>query len=655
MTVPAAGTKKTAYPDPMPTARRGWPSASATGRAIGLAFIADGAGVAALAVADAQSRSGASGGYLLFWAGLALIFVPSAGILLLSALSSQARLAVALGFGLALYLAKVVYEPTTFTFHDEFAHYRNAANLLASGQLFGYNPLIRTTGYYPGLAVATDAIARLTGLSVYTCGLILIGCARLTLVGAIFLLTEELFGSPRAAGVAVVVYAANPNFLYFDAQYGYESLALPLAILAVFLVARRRGQRPTTPAVLSCMATALAVVATHHITAWVLAALLLVWAAAGWLRHRRSPAAPAAPARVAEFVPMLPAAVTVAAAVAWVLAVAPITIGYVSPVLTRAVGQGIQLIIEHHTSRTLFANTGQAATAPRWEDAAAISAALVILAVLPVALYRMRRASLPMIAKLVALSSLAWVALLPLRFTADGQETANRSSEFVYLGLAFCFAFLLESFLSSSRWRRMLALGMVTVLFAGGISVSWNYAQRLAPDYRRTNGSVVVTPDDLALARWMLASLGPGNRVATDAETGLALGSVGRQDVLSYAEDGARVWEIFYPQSVNSEVLAEIRRSRVQYVVLQQDVLDSPIGVTRFDDSEPEQYDSAPLLPASLSKFGESPVFREIYAAGSLRVYQVVGAGGPGIGRAGIAGAGKVSGDAESAAESLGH
>ncbi|MGH3166354.1 MAG: hypothetical protein ACRDN0_10735, partial [Trebonia sp.] len=128
--------------------------------------MADGAGVILLAVADARSRAGASG-YLPFWAGLVLIFVPSAAVLLLSARSREARLAAALGFGLALYLAKVVYEPTAFTFHDEFAHYRNAANLLAPGQLFGYNPLIRATAYYPGLAVATDAIVRVTGLSVY--------------------------------------------------------------------------------------------------------------------------------------------------------------------------------------------------------------------------------------------------------------------------------------------------------------------------------------------------------------------------------------------------------------------------------------------------------------------------------------------------------
>ncbi|HWG22902.1 hypothetical protein [Actinospica sp.] len=609
----------------MPTAIRGRLATRATGLALGSAFAADGAGVALLAAADARSRSGASGGYLLFWAGLALIFVPSAAVLLLSRRSRAARLAVALGFGLALYMAKVVYEPTTFTFHDEFAHDRNAANLLASGQLFGYNPLIRATGYYPGLAVATDAVARLTGFSVYTCGLILIGCARLVLVGALFLLVDELFDSPRAAGVAVLVYAAEPNFLYWDAQYGYESLALPLALLTVYFLARRNGRQPGLPAILCSLAVAIAVVATHHVTAWALAALLLAWAAVGWLRRRRSDVASAG---AEEFVPTLPASVTAGTAVAWVAVVAPITVAYLSPVLSRAAAQGIQLITTFHTSRTLFANTGQAATAPEWERLAAIAATLAILAAVPVALYRIRRSGLPLIAKLLAWSTLAWVALLPLRFTSDGQEAANRSADFLYVGIAICFAFLLERFLDSSRWRRTVALCLVALLFAGGISVSWNFSQRLAPDYRLTNGSAAVTPDDQALARWMLATLGPSHRVATDAQTGLALGSVGRQNVLSSAEDGAQTWLIFYPPTVTSGVLAEIHRSAVQYVVVQADVLDLPTGNTRFDDSEPAQYYNSTLPAASLSKFDTSPVFREIYAAGSLRLYQVVSSTG---------------------------
>jgi hypothetical protein len=616
MTVPATTTQSAPPPVPGPVpARR---VARATGLALASAFAADGVGVALLAAADARSRSGASGGYLLFWAGLAFIFGPSAGVLMLSRRSREARLAVALGFALALYLAKVVYEPTAFTFHDEFAHYRNAANLQSSGRLFGYNPLIRTTGYYPGLAVATDAVAHLTGLSVYACGLILIGCARLTLVGALFLLVDELLGSARAAGVAVLVYAAGPNFLYWDAQYGYESLALPLAILAVFFLARGGGRRPSAPAVFASVTVALAVVVTHHITAWALAALLLAWATAAWLRRARS---------ASEFAPALPAAATTSTALAWLVAVAPITVGYLGPVLARATAQGFQLITTFHTSRTLFANTGQAATAPTWERIAAIAGTLVILAVLPVALYRNRRTGLPTVAKLLTWSSLGWVALLPLRFTTGGQETANRSSDFLYVGIALCFALLLEPYLESGR-RRFLALPLVALLFVGGVSVSWNFAQRLAPDYRLTSGSAAVTPDDQALARWMLAALGPGHRVAADNQTGLALGSAGRQDVLSSAEDGSRIWQIFYPPTVSGDVLAELRRSAVQYVVVQRDVLDLPVGVTRFDDSEPAQLYNSPLPAASLAKFDASPVFREVYAAGSLHVYQVVGSTG---------------------------
>jgi len=198
------------------------------------------------------------------------------------------------------------------------------------------------------------------------------GCARLTLVAALFLLVDELVGSPRAAGVAVLVYAANPNFLYWDAQYAYESIALPLAILAVFFLARRKGQRPSRLAIVSSSAAALAVVPTHHITALALAAVLLGWAAAAWLSRRRARG-------MTTYLPVVPATVIASATAVWLAAVAPITVSYLGPVLSRAVTQGIQLIVDHQTSRTLFANTGQAVTAPGWEDAAAIGGTLVIL------------------------------------------------------------------------------------------------------------------------------------------------------------------------------------------------------------------------------------------------------------------------------------
>ena len=46
---------------------------------------------------------------------------------------------------------------------------------------------------------------------------------------ALFLFLERAAGSARAAGIAIAVYACNPSFLYFDSQFGYESLALAIA------------------------------------------------------------------------------------------------------------------------------------------------------------------------------------------------------------------------------------------------------------------------------------------------------------------------------------------------------------------------------------------------------------------------------------------
>jgi hypothetical protein len=582
-------------------------------------FAAFSLGIILLAAAYAHSRAGESGSYLLFWAGLLVILLPAVAVLMLLQLEREIRLVVSLGFGLALYLVKILYEPTIFTFHDEFAHYRNAINLFTSGDLFGYNPLIRTTAYYPGLAVATDAFMRLTGLSAYASGLILVGCARLTLVGAIFILTDKLLGSSRAAGIAVLVYAANPNFLYWDAQYAYESLALPLALLVVVLIARRNESRRPKLAILSSLAATVAVIVTHHVTAWALTALLVVWACAAWFHNRRSGSS-------TEYVPVLPALVAMVGTTLWVTLIAPITTSYLGPVFSRAAVQGAELITAHQTSRNLFARTGQTVSAPLWQEAAAVGATVVILFALPQALDRMRGARLPLVGKLLAVSSLLWVILLPLRFTVQGQETANRSSEFLYVGISLCLAFLLEIFLDSSRWQRILAVGIVILLFVGGVAVSWTYSGLLAPDYRLENGSTVVTPDDRALASWMLATLGPGNRVATDSITGLALGSLGRQDVLSSAEDGAHVWQIFYPRTVNSEVSAELRRSQVQYVVVQLAMRDAPAETPRFDASEPAADYDAPLPPTSLSKFNNSQLFTEIYSSGSLRVYQVISA-----------------------------
>ena len=72
-----------------------------------------------------------------------------------------------------------------------------------------------------------------TGLSEFVAGNIVIGALHALIAGALFLLYEQVADSPRVALLSVLVFAANPAFVFFDSYFAYESFALPLAASAV--------------------------------------------------------------------------------------------------------------------------------------------------------------------------------------------------------------------------------------------------------------------------------------------------------------------------------------------------------------------------------------------------------------------------------------
>src|SRR5260370_7895193 len=76
--------------------------------------------------------------------------------------------------------------------------------------------------------------------------MIVLGVAGLVLVLALYLFYEYLSNSARVAGIATLLYAANPNF-FGNTGFAYESLATPLAAFVLFAIVRRshvpRGRR----------------------------------------------------------------------------------------------------------------------------------------------------------------------------------------------------------------------------------------------------------------------------------------------------------------------------------------------------------------------------------------------------------------------------
>ena len=167
-----------------------------------------------------------------------------------------------------------------------------------TGHLLSANPLIVSTAGFPGLEAVTASVAQLAGLSIFHAGLIVLGLARLTFVVVLFLFIERVTRSARAAGIGVAVYACNPSFLYFDAQFAYESLALMIAATLLLVAVRwSEPERPDRPRPVRGLVGAMALLAatltiTHHMTSYALLAFLVAWAALTALAAPQAPAAP---------------------------------------------------------------------------------------------------------------------------------------------------------------------------------------------------------------------------------------------------------------------------------------------------------------------------------------------------------------------------
>jgi len=249
--------------------------------------------------------------------------------------------------------------------------------------------------------------------------------------------------------------------------------------------------------------------------------------------------------------------------------------------------------------------------------------------------------------RFITVGMAALLSMLPLAITGEGQEALVRSGEFLFVGVAILLATTLvarKAGASHARsrwfgdglgraWRRVRAARTTTafvvclVIFTGGISLSWSYAKRLSPPPQVNGPPAIVTPDDIAAARWLLGEYGPNHRIATDFTTGLAFDTYGDQNVLSGASDGAHVWRIFFPLTMTRSVYQELSASNVEFVVVQKQLTEGgpppAYAVPFFDDGEPGNEDHRPVSVISQEKFASAAAFSMVYRSATITIYRV--------------------------------
>ncbi len=601
----------------LPLRFEGRPAASVVQRAwLATMVLAAAGGLVVVAAADGAARAGAAVAEPLFWVGVLTIFVPISARLLLPFTSREERIALVAVLGIGLYLVKVFHSPTAFTFHDEFAHWRNVQNVISTGHLFQPNPLLPVSADFPGLEAITAAAAQLSGLPVFVVGVVVIGIARLVAVLAIFLFFESVSGSARVAGVgAALLYAANPGFVFFDAAFSYESLAVPLALMTLFILARRVSDRANRWALsLSALFGISAVVVTHHVTSYLLAAFLTMWAIACLFTRRQ------APGRRGVWDAAL---VAWLAALCWLVLVANLTVSYLSPHLLDATRQMVHLIAGEKVGRQLF-TTYAGQVSPLWERAVGYASTLLILAGLALSLprvWRRYRANAAAIA--LSLGALGYPLSLLFRLTSAGSEAANRATEFVFLGIAFVIGVGIVDFWlrRTVAWRKLtLALAGGAIIFMGGVILGFAPWARFPGPYLVSADSRSIEPEGISSAQWARASLGPNQRFVADRTNALLLGSYGDADT-------ATTWAIVLSPKFGRNQLNLIREGQVHYALVDQRLATSlPVTGVYFEKGEPDALTyTFPINPQDFTKFDESPSISRIFDGGDILIYDTGG------------------------------
>jgi hypothetical protein len=598
----------------------------------------------AQAIATIAARDGHGWSETVYWLSVGTMVLVVTAAQLSTRPTARERLAMAIALGLALYGVKLLANPAGLTYFDELSHARTALDIANTGQLLHENPLLPISPYFPGLEIVAVSLSKLTGLSLFASGVTAIGVGRVILVAALYALFTEASESRRIAGVATVVYMANPSFLYFDAGFSYESFALPLSVAALVLTLRwmRAGLGPRALALLACTAIVVAgLVPTHHLTSYLFAVLaigLCICALLGWRWGATS------------WLPWPIAVLAVAGAVAWAVTVATPVYDYLEPILRPAV-EGVAKVAtgNEEAHKAFSAAPAPEAKAPFWLRTTAFASILLILACLPFGLLlAWRRRSNPATLLLAAIAFL-YVPTLVLRIAGSGVESANRSSGLVFLGISFVIALLIEHVIEQQAlpelsWRRLrlsirirrdsdgaragvrvAALAAVMVLFVGGVTVFWPPYSRLPGPYLAGTDLRAVSQQGIAAARWMRGQLGPGHEVLTDRTNGQIAGAYGEQNPVGGTVGELSVSLPFTSSILNRKDMRVLRRKRVEYLIVDTRLSNSvPIRGWYFSSSELYANPYTEPIPLwKLIKFDHRNGINLIYDDGAIRIYDV--------------------------------
>ena len=557
-----------------------------------------------------------------FFLGLLLIFVPNVVRLLSPAPSRFERICLLSVVGVCCFLVEFMMSPLNFSPFDPMLHWRTADDLLRTGHLFGVNSLLPVSPYFPGLEIVTNASSTISGLSTFQSSIILILAVRSLMALALFMFYEQVTRSSRMAGIATIIYMTNAHFITFDAIFGYETMALPLAIFMFYILARYETLSKDNRWVLfTAWIVLVAVTLTHHMTDYVFDGLLILWTIVSLFRIS-TPTMRRNLATIALF------GVLLSVAYASLVKGNPVS-GYLSSYFDSTFIQLGHILAGTSEARPLFASQGSA-PAPPWDRLLMMASVAIIAFGIPfglLSLWRQHRHDA--LAVTLGMVALLYPITQVLRFTTFGGEITDRSTAFLFLPIAYVLTIFITHFWPTRRlsWRAIaLVTCAISVTLIGGVLIV------SGPAYSNLPGPYVVEadgrsiePEGIQAASWSLSHLGPDNRVGTDRDTQTVFSTFGDQRIVNELEDNVDIAPIFYSTQLGPYEEAILREARLRYLVVDLRLSTSlPLLGFYYENDETGAFNlTSPISRESLTKFSAIPKINRVFDSGNIVIYDV--------------------------------
>lgn len=551
---------------------------------------------------------------ILFWIG-----VLTSGVSTYFIISSDYKINIKLIFlflfGFVLYLPHMLSSPDYFHIYDELAHSQTAQLISETGSL-NVSPSLQISKYYPSLEILTVFLKSITGDSIFTSGILIIGIIHSFMTIFLYLFFKNI-SSAKIAAIGTFAYFFNMSYTYFNTYFSYESIGLPLLVLFLFVVSYKNlHTNPIKIAFIQIILLA-AIVITHHFSSYMLLLFLTILMIIKIINNYIN---------IKIYDGKTHKVVFLAATLifGWMLYVATITLTYFNNNFKNAVEGVLKLsLFEERISEFL---STQLLDVPYYELFTRrflyVPLILILVTIGVYYLYTKKNLRNEYILTLAIYATLFPMSLLSA-FTSSMEF--GRFATFGFIGLAFLIGVSLER-MQENRFLKIISVISVIILLIGGIGVGTSPPHRGHYSENIRIGQQTITADVVTSAAWSEEYLGRYNSMLSNSATSDVFEFYGIQKSRSYGG-----WEVFFPANVSFDVLYYLKISKIDYLMVDERI-SRFISDVRYYFNRAELYienhppygRSEPLPVDSIKKFNMHPAFLSIYDNGNIIIYKII-------------------------------